>query len=65
MNISHLDIYQFIMVKLKPKPGRCSTIREMMTNGNILDLINKRRAGNIRLVRAFVTANEVTGRTLC
>jgi len=53
MSFSHPHLLQLIAVDIDPRFGRCSTISEMMLNGNIKDYI-KRNPTNLnrhRLVR--------------
>jgi hypothetical protein len=61
MNTSHPNILPLIAVKIKPNSGKFSMISEMMTNGNILNYINDKRANRIRLVRPLVV--DTLGRT--
>ena len=61
MNISHPNILKLMAVEIKPETGNLSMISEMMTNGNILDCNNFKKANRLRLVRSFVV-NASLGR---
>lgn len=52
--MSHPNVHRLIAVKINPEAGKFSMISEMMTNGNIINYINKKEADRIRLVRASV-----------
>ena len=54
--MSHPNVHQLIAVKIKPEAGKFSMISEMMTNGNILNYINKNKADRIDLVRTSAIA---------
>ena len=54
MNLSHPNVLQLIAVEIKSETGNLSMISEMMTNGNILDCNNFKKANRVRLVRSLV-----------
>lgn len=54
INASHPNILRLIAVEIEPDAGKFSMISEMMTNGNILNYINVKKANRLRLVRPFV-----------
>ena len=50
MNLSHPNTLQLLAVEIKPKIHKFSMISKMMTNGNILDYINAKKANRLHLV---------------
>ena len=50
MNVSHPNILKLIAVEIKPRAKKFSMISEMMTNGNIMRYISKKKANRLGLV---------------
>ena len=57
MSISHPNILQLMAVDIDPLSNQCSTVSEMMSNGNIKDYVktNPGNATRLRLVREFLS----------
>ena len=51
MRVSHPNLLRLIAVDIDPRTGQCSTISEMMMNGNIKNYISENEANKLQLVR--------------